>query len=107
MPAVKPVTAGKKTAKTYQKPRGAVRSVMANSGVRIPSARAPIAKATNETPTATMIGICSLRASSALLPETRVMAMMIAAAKICGAALGISPHRAGHTARIASTSPKL
>ena len=25
MPAVKPVTAGKKTAKTYQKPAGAVR----------------------------------------------------------------------------------
>ena len=48
MPAVKPVTAGKKTAKTYQKPCGAVRRVTPNSGVRVPPASAPIARATSE-----------------------------------------------------------
>ena len=32
IPAVKPVTAGKNTANTYQKPAGAVRYVGANSG---------------------------------------------------------------------------
>ena len=88
MPAVKPVTAGKKTAKTYQNPSGAVRNVMANSGVWVPSAKAPMAKATTETPTATMIGTCNLRATEALLPETSVMKMMIAAAMSCGAAVG-------------------
>ena len=65
-----------------------------------------MASASNETPTATMIGICSLSANAALLPETRVMMMMIAAAMSCGAALGISPPQEGHTARIASTRPK-
>ena len=54
-----------------------------------------------------MIGIWSLSASSALLPEMKMIKTMSTAVRSWVAIAGIAPHAAGQNARIDSARPKL